>query len=919
MATNQKTLFFLILLFILILIISLSLPGFTLAQVVTDGTMGAQGNVPSGVLPDGRPTTYLITDSRGARSGQNLFHSFSTFKVWAGESATFTSASSGIRNVVSRVTGGEPSIINGTLRSNIEGANLYFLNPWGVLFGPNASLDVKGSLHVSTADYLRFSDDGRFYSVPGPADQVLSTASPAAFGFLGGNPASIWTWGASLEAPWGETLSLIGGDIDITGFDTGSFIKNSYLSAPGGKINLASVASPGEVVPSPAGSTPGLHGQPASALGTLGIHASVLDVSDYSGAKPSGNILIRAGRLVLDQGSWLTADNYGESTGGGIDVLTGTVELSGGSSVSSAACASGDAGGITILTSHLSAEKECRIYGDSFGDGRGGDLSILTDTLSLLGGSSISSHALGPRGDGGNILIRSTEETVISGRATITTPSAVSSRTIGAGNAGRIEIQTPLLNIGEGAEIGADTVLLENNPYGSLGGAGRAGDIEIIAGVLNLSAGGRISNSAYGTTGEGGNIRIRASDSVTISGSDSEGNPSGLFSYSWKRGQGDAGSIFLSAPDLVLSGGATIGADTFGGGCAGNIELDVQRLTLSGGANITSGSLGGSGRGGDIHVAATETLTLSGLFSDISTSTAGAGDGGNITISTNTLTLQDQGAIYADTIGSGQGGDIGVQVTSLSMSGGSRISSSTFDDSGAGGNVTVQAADEISLTGAVTGIGSVSSGSGKGGDIQLRAAALRLADGAQVTASSTGTGDAGSIDIAVTGSVTTRNSKVSTSSKNADGGNIDITAPYMVYLKDSEITASVGGGAATVGGNISIDPQYVILDHSRIIANAFEGQGGNIRIVANVFLADPYSVVDASSALGIDGTVDIRAPITEISGTLVPLGEDFISAFELLREPCMARIRGGKYSSFIVGGRDGLPAEPGRLLPSPMP
>ena len=180
-------------------------------------------------------------------------------------------------------------------------------------------------------------------------------------------------------------------------------------------------------------------------------------------------------------------------------------------------------------------------------------------------------------------------------------------------------------------------------------------------------------------------------------------------------------------------------------------------------------------------------------------------------------------------------------------------------------------------------------------------------------------GDAGDIDIAATGSFISRNSKVSTSSENADGGNIKITAPYMVHLKESEITASVGGGASTVGGNISIDPQFVILDHSKIIANAYEGQGGNIQIVSNVFLADPFSVVDASSALGIDGTVDIRAPITELSGTLVPLGEDFISAFELLREPCMARIRGGKYSSFIVSGRDGLPIEPGRLLPSPMP
>jgi len=288
-------------------------------------------------------------------------------------------------------------------------------------------------------------------------------------------------------------------------------------------------------------------------------------------------------------------------------------------------------------------------------------------------------------------------------------------------------------------------------------------------------------------------------------------------------------------------------------------------------------------------------------------------------VSSSTLTLQNQAAIYADTNGSGQGGNIQMKVGALSVDDGSRISSSTYDSTGDGGQVTVQADKDISFTGTFSGVYSVSSGDGKGGDINLSAAEIRLNDGAQISASSKGTGDAGDIDLAVTGSFISRNSKVSTSSKNADGGNIKITAPYMVHLKDSEITASVGGGASTVGGNISIDPQFVILDHSKIIANAYEGQGGNIQIVSNVFLADPFSVVDASSALGIDGTVDIRAPITELSGTLVPLGEDFISAFELLREPCMARIRGGKYSSFIVSGRDGLPIEPGRLLPSPMP
>jgi large exoprotein involved in heme utilization and adhesion len=187
-----------------------------------------------------------------------------------------------------------------------------------------------------------------------------------------------------------------------------------------------------------------------------------------------------------------------------------------------------------------------------------------------------------------------------------------------------------------------------------------------------------------------------------------------------------------------------------------------------------------------------------------------------------------------------------------------------------------------------------------------------------VSAKSTGEGDAGNIYISAADSFLMTDSAVTTEATQADGGNIKVGAEYMVHLKDSEITASVGGGPETVGGNISIDPEYIILNNSKIIANAYEGMGGNISIVGDVFLADPDSIVDASSALGIDGEVDIRAPITQVTGTLSPLPKDFKSALALLREPCMVRIQGGKYSSFVIGGRDGLPLEPGSFLPSPI-
>jgi filamentous hemagglutinin family protein len=145
-----------------------------LAQVTTaitpDGTLGTQ------VTRNG----VVHTISGGTRRGPNLFHSFDRFTVGTGDTASFI-GSGVIENILSRVTGGQPSNIDGTLQSKIPGANLYLLNPSGVLFGPNASLDVKGSFHVSTADVLRFADGATFAADSGEQSS-LSVAPPTAFG-----------------------------------------------------------------------------------------------------------------------------------------------------------------------------------------------------------------------------------------------------------------------------------------------------------------------------------------------------------------------------------------------------------------------------------------------------------------------------------------------------------------------------------------------------------------------------------------------------------------------------------------------------------------------------------------------------------------------------------------------------------------
>jgi filamentous hemagglutinin family protein len=184
---------------------------------------------------------FVIPDTVGQTMGSNLFHSFGSFNLNADESAAFTGPT-GIENVLARVTGGSASNIDGLISTRFENAspNLFLLNPAGVLFGPNASLDIQGSFHVSTADYLKLGGSGRFEAT-NPENSVLTVAPPEAFGFLGERqPAGIAVQGSLLQVPVGETLSVVGGDIRIA---------DGTLYAPGGRIDMVSVASPGEVLP----------------------------------------------------------------------------------------------------------------------------------------------------------------------------------------------------------------------------------------------------------------------------------------------------------------------------------------------------------------------------------------------------------------------------------------------------------------------------------------------------------------------------------------------------------------------------------------------------------------------------------------------------------------------------------------------
>ncbi len=603
----------------------------THAQITLDGTMGQSGEL-SG--PD-----YTINDGMGTTVGTNLFHSFGIFNINSNESATFMGPGF-LENVISRVTGGNLSIIDGLLKSEITGADFYFINPAGVMFGQNATLDVTGSFHTSTADYIKLADDGRFDATE-PGNSILTSAAPSAFGFLDNSPAGITVDGGFLEVSEGETLSAIGGDIEI---------KNGYLYAPGGQINVVSVASKGEV--GFEGNVPVVDG--FESLGNIDItHSSSsrvtidgfpignLDAFDTGG----GTIYIRGGGFVMD-GGLISADTLGNEDGGVIDIRT---------------------------TNDLVIKNNSLIAADTIGSGRSGNIFIKGNNLTLDSSGQISTTArTDSSGKAGDITITANSINM-SGNLTIGSDifsNVISSSTFGIGDAGSIQLNVGSLTLTDGGAIfsgvgagssgkggnititSTGTVNISNNAFisGTTSGTGNAGSIQLNVGNLNLTNSGLISEMAVpGSTGKGGSIGINTTF-LNMSGD------SRISARS--AGTGNAGDITIVIGDLLNSENSSI-ATKAENAAGGNINIygnDVQLLSNS---EITASVASGEGGGGNVTL---DVDTLVALDDSDITARADEGFGGNITINAKAVFFSDD--IDLDASSNVEGREGAVQINS---------------------------------------------------------------------------------------------------------------------------------------------------------------------------------------------------------------------------------------------------------------
>jgi filamentous hemagglutinin family protein len=917
----------------------LALAGVLLPAAVGRAQITIDGSLVTGTAGALTGPSFVIGSGVGRIVGNNLFHSFGQFSLQAGQSATFTGPGS-IGNVISRVTGGQLSSINGLIdtRTFMPSANFFLLNPAGVLLGPNASLNVGGAVHLSTARYLCLGAPGcltdpaagKFFASVGP-ESVLTAAIPAAFGFLPNVPAtSIVVDGANLLAgvvdpPVGQTISLVGGQIQITG---------ATLSPPGGRVQLVGVNSAGEVpIPSLdvssfssqgpvtiSGSTIDVSAAPGGSVairgGTLAIDTSTIMVGsgtvdaavtgsltvsgslvDASG-DPGGSVSLRGGDVLVDTSSVSAATGFLDAPPVAIDLqASGSLTVSG-SVLMSATSGDGRGGRIQLSAPTVALSNGAVVLSEKAGAGAGGDISIAGGTVTMADASAVISHG-GAAGDqpSGGIAVTAT------GAMTLSTASTVLS-VADAGDGGSVSVSAGSLAMDGGASISSITA------------DGQGGSLSITAPRLTLASGATIQTSTFGT-GQGGAISVTASESARLA------DPfTGI----------NTGSFLFPDPDPA----APLP------GAPGEILGQFGTLTVTGGATIQSGVFQGTVGGSRVSIIATGPIVLSN-GGGIAT-TAFVGDVGPIDISAPQITLNG-GFISTATLQSGNAGGILINTGALSLTGGGQIVTASIDQaSGIGGDVTVNAGT-LTISGSSpsgqsvlpspfsdvftdprSGIFSTAAATGPGGNITIRAPQIQILDGGTISAASSSPSPlatAGSIGITFGDLFSMNRSTISTEALAADGGNITISSTgSLLLLVDSQITTSVQSGVGG-GGNINVGTvghpvQFVVLNNGGIHADAFGGPGGNISIFATaLFSSTPIeTTITASSALSQPGTISINAVLTDVSGSLADLPSGMLEAAALLRASCSARLASGKVSSFVIAGREGIPPEPGGLLPS---
>ncbi len=904
------------------------------AQIVPDDTLGADR---SRVMSDPNAPFDLIEG--GALRGTNLFHSFEQFNVGEGRITYFLNPS-GTENVVSRVTGGNPSQILGTL-GLLDNANLFLINPNGIIFGSNATLDVAGSFVATTANAIEFGNQGIF-SASAPDVPPVLTVNPSAFFFNQTVTRPIVNRSPVLQVREGNSLLLLGGDVELAG---------GSLFAPSGRLELGAVAGRGtigltvegnnlrlsfpngvaradisltdgarvetnrgdiqlsgrrvtladgsQILANTLGSEPGgnITVTASEFVRVIGIspdgqfRSGLFTKSEAAGA--AGNLRIATGRLIVRDGAQVSASTSGEGQGGMLDVTASqSVEVTRGSRLLAQTQGAGDAGNLRIATGRLIVRDRAQVSASTFGEGQGGMLDVTASQfVKVTEGSRLLTQTRGA-GDAGNLRIAT-------GRLIVQDGAQVGAGTFSEGQGGRLTVRASqsVQLIGTLADGQTSSGLFTQTQ-----GAGDAGNLRIATGQLIVRDGAQVSSSTF-DEGQGGRLTVRASDSVQLIGSSAEGTSSGLFAVT-KGGSGAAGDLRISTGRLIVRDGAQVSASNFGTG---------------------------QGRRGNLTVRASESVELNGisanspLRSGLFVGTAGIEDAGDLTIDTGRLVVRDGAVVSAGSRGQGNGGTL-----------------------------TVRASESVQLLGTSadgkpSSLLTQASDTGSAGNLTIETEQLIVRDGAGVTVSSEGSGDAGELQIQARSITLDNKAALSATTRSGNGGDITLSMQDLLLLRrNSEISTTAGiAGDGGNGGNIIIDAKdgFIVAipeENSDIKANAFTGRGGTVQITAQgIFGLVPRSLEELKTLLGTDdpnqldparlpsdditaisqtdpalsGQVSINTPDVDPSRGLVALPTEVVKASGLITSGCGTPQRIAQ-SKFIITGRGGLPPSPSDTLSS---
>lgn len=580
------------------------------AQIRPDATLPNN----SVVRPEGA-TSRIVG---GTQAGSNLFHSFQQFDLATGSTAFFDQ-NPAIANIFARVTGGQPSSLDGVLRAN-GAASLFLINPRGILFGPNAQLNIGGSFLATTANSVLFPGGKVFRATPRTqSSPLLSIERPLGLAF-NSRPGSITVQSQpGLAVQPGKTLGLLGGEISLAG---------GNLAAPGGRIELGALAANQQI----RFDATALNKQQWGinydhALAFRDIRITNLATVDASGLR-GGDIQVQGRQVTLAKGGRLQALTLGNIDGGTI-VVNATESL--------------DLLGNLSLTSPIDPQfaqtgfflpQKTTIFSTTVGAGQANSIVINTGTLRITNGADITAATDG-LGAGGDLSINANKAIEVRGETVLL---------------GFLEENIPFAEpITRNFLIDQTSVSQINARSAFIPNSGSSGDITIHTRHLTLRDGATLT--AGSNSGPGGSITINATGTVAILGSTNSGlSTSNLATASIS--QNDALDLVIQANKLAIREGGVVTASTFGSGQAGNVVISTTE---------------------SVDVAG---MSRTGVFpSQINSGTFGTGNSGNIQIETPTFTVRDRGAIRLNSIAQGQTGSFRVSANSVVLANQGEISS----------------------------------------------------------------------------------------------------------------------------------------------------------------------------------------------------------------------------------------------------